>query len=351
MFILKYKIKDLTPFRQGVIIEREIMPAFLDRLNKYNELTDVEKKTFRIWMTDLMPTGTDYNFHCEPINLRLPESFIKLWQKYPENPDPQLLPIDSLNQWRSKIADELSAEKIGYLSPTDRLLRYGSIDGKKFRTLLMDLQVLSDKEFQGINFKLPKMFIDMWKNHPENYSPNDDPISTLTEYCKRVNDEVRNPDKYSNPAGKPVLSELSNEAKESLKIPPPTLMSPTHRFLNTATFDYNLKKDMQNEFAQRVESVTAQDYALIRATNDFPIKGYHTPVNQNTRISMAESFLGPEIVAYHYRDTKHFSLNGLTEFAIGDGEWSNFDFNIIEPLADHINNPNLISLHPRRYCV
>ncbi len=327
------------------------MPAFLDRLNKYNELTDVEKKTFRIWMTDLMPTGTDYNFHCEPINLRLPESFIKLWQKYPENPDPQLLPIDSLNQWRSKIADELSAEKIGYLSPTDRLLRYGSIDGKKFRTLLMDLQVLSDKEFQGINFKLPKMFIDMWKNHPENYSPNDDPISTLTEYCKRVNDEVRNPDKYSNPAGKPVLSELSNEAKESLKTPPPTLMSPTHRFLNTATFDYNLKKDMQNEFAQRVESVTAQDYALVRATNDFPIKGYHTPVNQNTRISMAESFLGPEIVTYHYRDTKHFSLNGLTEFAIGDEDWSDFDFNIIEPLADHINNPNLISLHPRRYCV
>lgn len=326
------------------------MPAFLERLNKYNELTDAEKKTFRMWMTDLMPSGADYNFHCEPINFNLPESFIELWQKYPENPAPQSSPIDSLNQWRNKIADELSVEKLGYLPPADRLARYGSIDGKKFRTLLMDLQALSEKEFQGINFDIPKMFIDMWQKHPENLSPNSDPIITLTEYCKQINDEIRNPDKYINPEKKTVLSELSNEAKEALRIPPPTMMSPTHSFLNTATFDYNLKTDKQNEFVQKDTPATIQDYALVRATNDFPIKGYHTPVNQNTRISMSESFLGPEIVTYHYRDTKHFSLNGLTEFAIGGGEWSDFDFNIIEPLSDHINNPNLISLHPRRYC-
>ena len=104
------------------------MPAFLDRLNKYNELTDAEKKIFRMWMTDLMPSGADYNFHCEPINFELPENFIELWQKYPENPAPQLSPIDSLNQWRSKIADELSVEKIGYLPPSDRLAIYGSSD-------------------------------------------------------------------------------------------------------------------------------------------------------------------------------------------------------------------------------
>ena len=125
------------------------------------------------------------------------------------------------------------------------------------------------------------------------------------------------------------------------------MMSPTHSFLNTATFDYDKKTDRQNEFAQNGTPTTIQDYALVRATNDFPIKGYHTLVNQNTRISMSESFLGSEVVTYHYRDTKHFSLNGLTEFAKGGGEWSDFDFNIIEPLSDHINNPNLISLHPR----
>ena len=325
------------------------MPAFLERLDKYDELTDTEKKTFRMWMTDLMPSGFNYNFHCEPIDFNLPESFIELWQKYPENPEPQASPIDSLNQWRNKIADELSVEKLGYLPPEDRLARYGSIDGKRFRALLMDLQALSKKEFEGINFVIPKMFIDMWQKHPENFSPKSDSIATLTKYCKKINDEIRNPDKYINPENKPVLSKLSDEAKEALKIPPPTMMSPTHSFLNTATFDYNLKTDKQNEFTQKEISATIQDYALVRATNDFPIKGYHTPVNKDTRISISKSFLGPEIVTYHYRDTKHFSLNGLTEFAEGGGEWSDFDFYIIEPLSDHINNSNLISLHPRRY--
>ena len=174
------------------------MPAFLERLDTYNILTDDEKKTFRMWMTDLMPTEVDYKFHCKPLTLKLPESFIKLWQKYPENPAPEASPIDSLNQWRNKIADELSIDKLGYLPPVDRLERYGSIDGKKFRTLLMDLQALSEKEFQGINFDIPKMFIEMWQKHPENFSPNADPIITLTEYCKKINDEIRNPDKYIN---------------------------------------------------------------------------------------------------------------------------------------------------------
>lgn len=326
------------------------MPAFLERLNKYDELTDAEKKTFRMWLTDLMPSGADYNFHCEPINFNLPESFIELWQKYPENPAPQIKPIDSLNQWRSKIADELSIEKIGYLSPSERLERYGSIKGKQFSAMLSDLQVLSKEEFKEINIVLPETFLEMWKKHPENHMPNTDPIITLTEYCKQINDEIRNPDKYLNPEKKPVLSELSNEEKEALRIPPPTMMSPTHSFLNTATFDYNLKTDKQNEFVKKESSATIQDYVLVRATNDFPIKGYYTPVNKNTRISMAESFLGPDIVTYHYRDTKHFSINGLTEFSKGGGKWSDFDFNIIEPLSDHINNPHLISLHPRRYC-
>ena len=326
------------------------MPAFLERLDTYDTLADDEKKTFRMWMTDLMPTEVDYKFHCKPLTLKLPESFIKLWQKYPENPAPEASAIDSLNQWRNKIADELSVEKLGYLPPADRLARYGSIDGKRFRTLLMDLQALSEKEFQGINFDIPKMFIDMWQKHPENFSPNADSIITLTEYCKKINDEIRNPNKYINPEEKPILRELSEEEKEALRIPPPTLMYPTHSFLNTAVFDKNLKTDLQNQFAQRDTPVTIKDYALVRATNDFPINGYHTPVNQDTRISITKSFLGSEIVSYHYRDTKHFSLNGLTEFASGGGEWSDFDFNIIEPLTDHINNPNLISLHPRRYC-
>ena len=326
------------------------MPAFLERLDTYDTLTDDEKKNFRMWMTDLMPTEVDYKFHCKPLTLKLPESFIKLWQKYPENPAPEASPIDSLNQWRNKIADELSVEKLGYLPPADRLARYGSIDGKRFRTLLMDLQALSEKEFQGINFDIPKMFIDMWQKHPENFSPNADSIITLTEYCKKINDEIRNPNKYINPEEKPILRELSEEEKEALRTPPPTLMYPTHSFLNTAAFDKNLKNDLQNQFAQRDTPITIKDYALVRATNDFPINEYHTPVNQNTRISITKSFLGPEIVSYHYRDTKHFSLNGLTEFASGGLEWSDFDFNIIEPLTDHINNPNLISLHPRRYC-
>lgn len=325
------------------------MPAFLERLNTYDNLTDAEKKAFRVWMTDLLPSGTDYKFHCEPIKFNLPESFIELWQKYPENPAPQELPIDSLNQWRNKIADELSLEKVGYLPPSERLKRYGSIDGKIFNAMLTDLQVFDPERFKGINFELPQMIMDMWKKHPENILPNEDPTITLLEYCKRINDEISNPDKYINPENIPVLSELSNEAKEALRGAPPTMLSPTHSFLNTATFDYDLKVDRQNEFVQRAVPATINDYALVRATNDFPIKGYHTAVNQDTRISTSESFLGPEIVSFHYRDTKHFSLNGLTEFATGGGEWSDFDFNIIEPLADYINNPNLISLHPRRY--
>lgn len=219
------------------------MPAFLERLNTYNNLTDAEKKTFRMWMTDLLPSGIDYKFHCEPIKFNLPESFIELWQKYPENPAPEELPIDSLNQWRNKIADELSVEKIGYMPPEERLCKYGSIDGKKFRTLLMDLQALSSKEFEGINFELPKVFMDMWKNHPENIAPNLDPMKTLTEYCKQINDEIRNPDRYINPKNEPILRELSDDAKEALIAPPPSMMYPTHSFLNTATFDYDLKTD------------------------------------------------------------------------------------------------------------
>lgn len=322
------------------------MPAFLDRLNTYNNLTDEEKRKFRSFIEDYLPTGVDYKFHCEPLTGNLAQSFIELWQKYPENPAPHELPMDSFNEWRSKIADELSVAKLGYLPPVDRLVRYGSIDGKKFRTLLMDLQVLSQKEFQGINFEIPKMFIDMWQKHPENHSPNDDPIITLTEYCKKINDEIRNPDKYINPEEKPILRELSEEEKEALKTPPPTLMYPTHSFLNTAAFDENFIKDRQDEFAHSTEPATIKDYALIRATNNFPIKGYHVPINQNTRISTTKSFLGPEIASFEYSEIKNFALNGLTLFG---SDWENMDFNIIEPLSDHIKNPNLKSLHPRRY--
>lgn len=87
------------------------MPAFLDRLDKYNVFTDAEKKTFRMLMTDFLPSGVDYKFKCEPLTFDLPESFIELWQKYPENPNPEANPIDSFNQWRSKVVDELSLEK------------------------------------------------------------------------------------------------------------------------------------------------------------------------------------------------------------------------------------------------
>lgn len=322
------------------------MPAFLERLNKYNNLTDEEKKRFRAFIADYLPIGVDYKFHCEPLQGELSQRFIELWQKYPENPIPQAEPIDSFNEWRSKIADELSLEKIGYLTPQERLTRYGSIDGKKFRTLLMDLQALSEKEFQSINFDIPKMFIDMWQKHPENFSPNADPIITLTEYCKKINDEIRNPDKYINPEEKPALRELSEEEKEALKMPPPTLMYPTHSFLNTVAFDENLKTDLQNQFIQRDTPITVKDYALVRATNDFPINGYHTIVSQDTRISTTKSFLGSEIVSFGYSDVTSFALNGLTLFA-DENRWLNDDFFIIEPLIDHINSPNLMSLHPR----
>lgn len=325
------------------------MPAFLERLNTYNNLTDTEKKNFLSWMADLMPSGIDYKFYCEPIKSNLPKSFMELWKKYPENPTPNEYSMESLNQWRNKIADELSVEKIGYLPPEDRLARYGSIDGKKFTALLKDLQVLSNEEFQNVDIEVPKELIDMWKKHPENFSPNADPIITLTKYCKKINDEIRNPDKYANPKSKPVLSKLSEEAKEALRVPPPNIMYPTHTFLNTAAFDYNLKTDMQNEFAKKDTPATIKDYVLVRATNDFPINGYHTLVNQNTRISMSKSFLDNEIVSFHYCNTKHFSINGLTQFASHGGIWSKCDFNIIEPLSDYIHNSNLISLHPRRY--
>ena len=324
------------------------MPAYLERLDTYDNLTDAEKKIFRMWMSDFMPAGIDYKFRCEPINFSLPENFIGLWQKYPENPAPHLSPLESLNLWRNKLADELSIEKIGYLPPSERLIRYGSIDGKKFNTLLMDLQALSSKVFKGIDFELPKMFMDMWKNHPENLAPNSDPMETLTEYCKRINDEIRNPDKYVNPQSKPVLRELSNEAKEALRAPPPTMLSPIHSFLNTATFDYDFIKSKQDEFAQRDEPATIGDYVLVRATDDFPISGYHTPVNRDTRMYEKPSFLGPKIVSFGYSDITSFALNGLTKFATEDGRWSNCDFNIIEPLTDHIKNPNLSSLHPRK---
>ncbi len=325
------------------------MPAFLERLYTYDNLTDAEKEKFRIWMTDIMPSGIDYKFHCEPIKSDLPKQFVELWKKYPENPVTNESFIDSLNQWRNKIADELSVEKIGYLSPIERLERYGSINGKKFINLLRDLNILSKNEFKCINFEIPKKYIDMWKKHPENFLPNDNPIITLTQYCKKINDEIRNPDKYINPKSKPVLSELSEEAKEALKVPPPTMMYPTHTFLNTATFDYHLRIDMQNDFAKKDAPATIKDYALVRATNDFPINGYHTIVNHNTRISKTKSFLENEIVSFSYCNTKHFSLNGLTEFASHGGKWSECDFNIIEPLSDYIHNPNLISLHPRGY--
>jgi len=192
------------------------------------------------------------------------------------------------------------------------------------------------------------MFIEMWRKHPENFAPNSDPMITLTEYCKRVNDEIRNPDKYNETKKEePVLSVLSSDKKEALRIAPPKMQYPTHSFLNTAAFQYDVRDEMQEAFAQSPSLATIKDYALVRATNDFPVNGYHTAVNQDTRLSTTESFLGPEIASFHYRDTKHFSLNGLTEFSTGQGQWSDFDFNIIEPLQDYINNPNLISLHPR----
>lgn len=326
------------------------MPAHLERLNKYDGLTDVEKKTFRRWLTDLMPTGVDYKFHCEPLAY-LPEGFSEVWQKYPENPEPNLPPLETFNQWRNKIADELSMEKIGYLPPTERLIRYGSIDGKMFVALLKDSGVISTKEFNGIDSEILDRFLEMWRNHPENFEPNADPMITLTEYCKRVNDEIRNPDKYNETKKDgPVLSELSSNKEDAIRKAPPKMQYPTHSFLNTATFQYDAKERIQATFAQSPNQATIKDYALVRATNDFPINGYHTAVNQHSRISTTESFLGPEIVAFHYRDTKHFSLNGLTKFATEKGQWSDNDFNIIEPLQDYINNPNLISLHPRRYC-
>lgn len=77
------------------------MEKFLERLNTYSSLTDEEKKTFRMLMTDFLPSGVDYKFKCEPLKFDLPKSFIEIWQKYPENPNPQANPIDSFNQWRS----------------------------------------------------------------------------------------------------------------------------------------------------------------------------------------------------------------------------------------------------------
>ena len=321
------------------------MPAFLERLDKYDDLTEREKKIFRGLVTDFLPYGVDYKFHCEPLTFDLPENFIGLWQKYPENPAPQEKPIDSFNKWRSKIADELSLEKIGYLPPEERLARYGSIDGKLFRTLLMDIQALSSEEFEGIDFEIPQRFIDIWKNHPENFAPNSDSMKTLTEYCKKINDEIRNPNKYINPENKPILTELSEQKKEALKIAPPIMEYPNHSFINTASFDYSLIKTRQDEFSQRSETPTLKDYALVRATNNFPINGYHVPINQDTRISKSKSFLGPDIASFEYSEMKNFAVNGLTEFP----GWDDKTFNIIEPLAEHINNPNLIALHPRRY--
>ena len=320
------------------------MPAYLERLNKYDGLTDAEKKTFRMWMTDLMPTGVDYKFHCEPLSFNLPESFIELWQKYPENPAPHLPPLESLNQWRNKIADELSMEKIGYLPPTERLIRYGSLNGKRFNTLLMDLQALSTKEFKGINFELPEMYIEIWRNHPENFETNADPMITLTEYCKRVNDEIRNPDKYNETKKDgPVLSELSSDKKEALRAAPPKMQYPTHSFLNTAAFQYDVKERMQEAFAQSPSQATIKDYALVRATNNLTIQGYHVPINPDTRISTDKSFLGPEVASFEYSEIKNFALNGLTLFG---SEWESMDYNIIEPLEDQINSPTLKSLHP-----
>lgn len=231
------------------------------------------------------------------------------------------------------------------MPPVERLSSYGSIDGKKFKTILMDLQALSSKEFEEITFELPKQFIDIWKNHPENISPNADPIETLTEYCKKINDEIRNPDKYINPENKPILTELSEQERESLKVSPPIMEYPNHSFINTASFDYNLIKARQDEFSQQSETPTLNDYALVRATDKFPINGYHVPINQDTRISKSKSFLGPDIASFEYSEMKNFAVNGLTEFT----GWNDKIFNIIEPLADHINNPNLIALHPRRY--
>ena len=108
----------------------------------------------------------------------------------------------------------------------------------------------------------------------------------------------------------------------------------------------NILYDIESIYRRQNEIRQAAEYressSFIDDDNDFFNLFY-------SLTDKTKSFLENEIVSFSYCNTKHFSLNGLTEFASHGGKWSECDFNIIEPLSDYIHNPNLISLHPRGY--
>jgi len=106
-----------------------------------------------------------------------------------------------------------------------------------------------------------------------------------------------------------------------------------------------------------MNSLTVNDLALVRVSSQLPLYGFHTPINDETSLELAnDSFLRAvineplQVVTSHLFDLKHFTLNSITQLSGAStfGEnYCNHNFIIIEPLRDHIDNPNLLVLNPK----